>query len=147
MAFKDTTERNAMNYYISDLHIGHENILRFDNRPFADVNEMNNKLIENWNARVRSDHGIHSWRFHLGKGKRVAVYCWFAWRQQGADTGQSRSQAIQRCHKAYVPRNYGLEGNQGQRQACCDVSLSDSFLPCQLRFDSVHALRACPSDD
>lgn len=24
MAFKDTTERNAMNYYISDLHIGHE---------------------------------------------------------------------------------------------------------------------------
>lgn len=27
MAFKDTTERNAMNYYISDLHIGHENIL------------------------------------------------------------------------------------------------------------------------
>ena len=45
MAFEDTTERNAMNYYISDLHIGHENILRFDNRPFADVNEMNNKLI------------------------------------------------------------------------------------------------------
>ena len=34
-----------MNYYISDLHIGHENILRFDNRPFADANEMNNKLI------------------------------------------------------------------------------------------------------
>lgn len=28
------------NFYISDLHIGHENILRFDNRPFADVNEM-----------------------------------------------------------------------------------------------------------
>ena len=31
------------NFYMSDLHIGHENILRFDNRPFADVNEMNNK--------------------------------------------------------------------------------------------------------
>ena len=59
MAFKDTTERNAMNYYISDLHIGHENILRFDNRPFADVNEMNNKLIENWNARVRSDDTVY----------------------------------------------------------------------------------------
>ena len=59
MAFKDTTERNAMNYYISDLHIGHENILRFDNRPFADVNEMNNKIIENWNARVRSDDTVY----------------------------------------------------------------------------------------
>ena len=59
MVFKDTTEGNAMNYYISDLHIGHENILRFDNRPFADVNEMNNKLIENWNARVRSDDTVY----------------------------------------------------------------------------------------
>ena len=59
MAFKGTTERNAMNYYISDLHIGHENILRFDNRPFADVNEMNNKLKENWNARVRSDDTVY----------------------------------------------------------------------------------------
>ena len=47
------------NFYISDLHIGHENILRFDNRPFADVNEMNNKLIENWNARVRSDDTVY----------------------------------------------------------------------------------------
>lgn len=47
------------NFYISDLHIGHENILQFDNRPFADVNEMNNKLIENWNARVRSDDTVY----------------------------------------------------------------------------------------
>lgn len=47
------------NFYISDLHIGHENILRFDNRPFANVNEMNNKLIENWNARVRSDDTVY----------------------------------------------------------------------------------------
>lgn len=47
------------NFYISDLHIGHENILRFDNRPFADVNEMNNKLIENWNARVHSDDTVY----------------------------------------------------------------------------------------
>ena len=48
------------NFYISDLHIGHENILCFDNRPFADVNEMNNKLIENWNARVRSDDTVYA---------------------------------------------------------------------------------------
>lgn len=47
------------NFYISDLHIGHENILRFDNRPFADVNEMNNKLIENWNARVHSNDTVY----------------------------------------------------------------------------------------
>ena len=69
MAFKDTTERNAMNYYISDLHIGHENILRFDNRPFADVNEMNNKLIENWNGRVCSDDTVF---LAISSGQRKA---------------------------------------------------------------------------
>ena len=47
------------NFYISDLYIGHENILRFDNRPFADVNKMNNKLIENWNARVCSNDTVY----------------------------------------------------------------------------------------
>ena len=75
-----------MNYYISDLHIGHENILRFDNRPFADVNEMNNKLIENWNARVRSDDTVYilgdfiwakesEWPFYLGPlaGNKVLI--------------------------------------------------------------------------
>ena len=57
------------NFYISDLHIGHENILRFDNRPFADVNEMNNKLIENWNARVRSDDTYTSLAISSGQKK------------------------------------------------------------------------------
>jgi calcineurin-like phosphoesterase family protein len=41
-----------MIYYIADLHIGHENVLRFDARPFADVTEMNETLIRNWNERV-----------------------------------------------------------------------------------------------
>lgn len=46
-----------MNYYTSDLHLGHANIIRFCKRPFADVGEMDRILIENWNARVRPhDH-------------------------------------------------------------------------------------------
>ena len=40
-------ERKNMNYYIADLHIGHANAIKFDGRPFADVNEMNNTIIEN----------------------------------------------------------------------------------------------------
>ena len=41
-----------MNYYIADPHFGHANVIRFSDRPFADVDEMNRCLIENWNARV-----------------------------------------------------------------------------------------------
>jgi len=46
-----------MNLYISDLHIGHSNVLRFDNRPFKSVEEMDKKLIENINnVATRADH-------------------------------------------------------------------------------------------
>lgn len=48
-----------MNYYISDLHIGHANAIKFDNRPFADINEMNNAIIENWNSRVKTTDTVY----------------------------------------------------------------------------------------
>ena len=48
-----------MNYYISDLHIGHENVIRFDQRPFASVDEMNNTLIENWNRTVTNGDTVY----------------------------------------------------------------------------------------
>lgn len=41
-----------MNYYIADLHLGHANVIRFDQRPFATVDEMNDTLIRNWNETV-----------------------------------------------------------------------------------------------
>ena len=36
-----------MIYFTSDLHLFHANILRFCNRPFADVEDMNKTLINN----------------------------------------------------------------------------------------------------
>ena len=38
--------------FTSDLHFGHENILRFDNRPFSTTDEMDAELIRRWNAKV-----------------------------------------------------------------------------------------------
>jgi calcineurin-like phosphoesterase family protein len=42
--------------------MGHSNILRYCNRPFKDVQEMNEVLITNWNHRVRPDDCV----FHNG---------------------------------------------------------------------------------
>ena len=39
-------------YFTSDLHFGHENVIRFDNRPFASVEEMDAELIRRWNVKV-----------------------------------------------------------------------------------------------
>ena len=43
-------------------HFGHKLIIDFCNRPFSDVEEMNNKLIENWNSVVPKNGLV----FHLG---------------------------------------------------------------------------------
>ena len=32
----------------SDLHLGHENIIRFRDRPFRDAGHMDNALLDNW---------------------------------------------------------------------------------------------------
>ena len=49
-------------FFTSDTHWGHANIIGFCNRPFKDVEEMNYKLIENWNKKVPVDGLV----FHLG---------------------------------------------------------------------------------
>ena len=45
------------NLYIADLHFFHENIIWFDSRPYKTIEEMTEKLIENWNGAVnKCDH-------------------------------------------------------------------------------------------
>ena len=40
-------------FFTSDLHIGHENAIKFDNRPFNNVEEMTEELIRRWNSKVK----------------------------------------------------------------------------------------------
>ena len=48
-----------MIYYIADMHLGHRNVLRFDNRPFETVEEMEEKVIQNWNGRVTEEDTVY----------------------------------------------------------------------------------------
>ncbi len=67
----------------ADLHLGHERILELSNRPFATVEEMNDTLIANYNARVnRGDLvfivGDFAWRDHAKylsalKGRKILI--------------------------------------------------------------------------
>ena len=39
-------------FFTADLHFGHENIIRYCDRPFSSVADMNDALVANWNATV-----------------------------------------------------------------------------------------------
>ncbi len=42
-------------WFTSDLHFGHQNIISYCNRPYDSVPEMNDGLVDNWNAVVGTD--------------------------------------------------------------------------------------------
>ncbi len=48
-----------MNLFISDTHFGHSNVIEFDGRPFASVEEMDRVMIELWNSRVQPDDHVY----------------------------------------------------------------------------------------
>ena len=49
-------------YFTADTHFNHANIIKFCDRPFNDVEQMNETLINNWNGIVSKDDTV----FHLG---------------------------------------------------------------------------------
>ena len=56
-----------MNYYISDLHFGHANVMRYDSRPFANPDEMDAEIVRRWNSVVTDKDKVYilgdiSWR-------------------------------------------------------------------------------------
>ncbi len=52
-----------MNYYISDLHLFHNNVTRagknFDDRPFDDLEQMHNLIKEKWNSKVTNGDTVY----------------------------------------------------------------------------------------
>jgi calcineurin-like phosphoesterase family protein len=46
-------------YFTSDWHLFHFNILKYDDRPFRNLDEMHQKLIKNYNSVVKDDDTVY----------------------------------------------------------------------------------------
>lgn len=61
-------------FFTSDTHFGHANIIKYCNRPFASIEEMNAKMIQMWNERVQpGDTVYHLGDFAMGQKHNVHI--------------------------------------------------------------------------
>ena len=69
-------------WFTSDLHLGHNNIIQYANRPFTSTESMDKTIIDNWNSVVDDKDivfilgdftmlGTKSWVYYLSKLKGV----------------------------------------------------------------------------
>ncbi|NYT20636.1 MAG: hypothetical protein GKC07_02405 [Methanomicrobiales archaeon] len=62
-------------FVISDLHLGHTNIIRYCRRPFSSVIEMDAVLLDNWNFTVQADDDvIYLGDLRYGRGSPPATH-------------------------------------------------------------------------
>ena len=69
MKIKDIKFDKDKLFFTSDTHFFHKNIINYCNRPFANIYEMNEYLIQKWNEVVPKDGII----FHLGDVSLTAI--------------------------------------------------------------------------
>lgn len=55
-------KREKQIWFTSDSHFGHENIIRFSNRPFKNADHMTEELVKSWNEVVGEDDDV----YHMG---------------------------------------------------------------------------------
>ena len=51
-----------MQFFTSDTHFNHGHIIKYCNRPFISMEEMNETIVQNWNKTVKQKDII----YHLG---------------------------------------------------------------------------------
>lgn len=62
-------------FVCSDTHFNHANIIRYCNRPYSSVPDMNKNLIDNWNSVVGKDDTVYFLGdFCLGKKDDVITF-------------------------------------------------------------------------
>lgn len=80
-------------WFTSDTHYFHKNIIRYSNRPFKDIHHMNESLIERFNERVSNSDNV----YHLG------------------DFGFANEEEMQRVFDRLNGRKHLILGNHDKR--------------------------------
>lgn len=101
-----------MIYYIADMHFGHENVIRFDNRPFADTEEMDKCMISYWNSRVTNNDTVYILGDIFWGNEKLSIKI----------INQLKG------HKILIKGNHDRVSRQLQQAFCRSESLSDNFL-------------------
>jgi len=47
-----------MDYFTSDLHIFHKNVIKYEKRPFTDLDHMHIEIIKRWNKKVKKQDRV-----------------------------------------------------------------------------------------
>lgn len=65
-------------FFTSDCHFFHKNIVSFCNRPFKDVNDMNEQMIERWNEKITNKDTVYClgdfiWQTNIEQLKEIIL--------------------------------------------------------------------------
>ena len=64
-----------MNYFCSDQHLFHKNIIKYCNRPFDSVDHMNEEILRKWNEKITDDDTVYIvGDFALGRKEKAAEW-------------------------------------------------------------------------
>ena len=55
----DIQNNTRRRWVTSDLHLGHTNIIKYCNRPFINITEMNRVLVDNWNSLISENDIVY----------------------------------------------------------------------------------------
>ena len=48
-------------FFTSDHHFGHKNVIKYSERPFQSVEEMDEMLIQRWNEKIGIEDEVYHW--------------------------------------------------------------------------------------
>lgn len=60
-------------WFTADLHLGHTNIIKYCSRPFGSAEEMNGRILENFNSVIRPGEPLYI----------VGDLCWSTFNAKG----------------------------------------------------------------